>query len=123
MVRRADILLLGLLLLAAPSCRRNEHQAPYQAFSGTIKALDLETGELFIRADAAPEPWRSDRNVPCVATKDTEIYVDDRFSGLHELAVGDGIELVGYREGDRIVVSLANVRRGGLPPPLPPAEE
>ena len=78
-----------------------------------------ETGELFIRPERAPHPWRFDRNIPCVVTKDSEIYMNDCFSGLGEIEVGDLIESIGYRDHDRFILSLVSVTRNQSEPPLP----
>ena len=110
-------LMMGLPQLVA--CSRQDPPSPYQVFSGTVKALDIETGELFIRPERAPHPWRFDRNIPCVVTKDSEIYMNDCFSGLGEIEVGDLIESIGYRDHDRFILSLVSVTRNQSEPPLP----
>lgn len=68
--------------------------------------------------------------MPCVATKDTEIYVNDRFSGIEEIRVGDVLESVGYWDRERFVLSLVNIRRSEpelrmldiLPAPVSPRD-
>lgn len=112
-------LLVAGMLVWLTGCTRQEQQQPYQVFSGRVKALDVETGELFVRPDEAPRPWRSDRNVPCVVTKDSEIYINDRFSDIDDIRVGDRLELVGYRDADRFVVTFAEISRAQRPPPEP----
>lgn len=119
-IRRGLLLAIAVgLLPQLVACSRQDPPSPYQVFSGTVKALDTETGELFIRPKRAPHPWRFDRNVPCVVTKDSEIYMNDRFSRLDEIVVGDLIESVGYRDHDRFVLSLVSVTRIQPEPPLP----
>jgi hypothetical protein len=115
---RGTLILLacGLLL---PGCSRQEPSPAYQALSGVVRAVDLETGELLIRAEQPPKPWHADRNVPCVATKDSELYINDRFSDLQDVQVDDTLEAVGYRDRDRFVLSLVNILRSEPEPPLP----
>lgn len=107
----------GLLLLVG--CSREGTHSPYQVFVGTVKALDLETGELFVRAERAPSDWRIDRNIPCVVTKDSEVYISDQFSEIGEIVVGDSVTLVGFRDAGRFVVSFADVTRSQPEAPLP----
>ena len=119
-LRKPHVLILAVLFLPLIGCERPDTHRPYQVFTGSVKALDVETGELFVRPEQAPVPWRPGRNVPCVATKDSEIYINDRFCRIDEIKVGDTIELVGYRgKEDRFVVSLANIIRSQAEPELP----
>lgn len=106
-------------LLVLAGCSRQGTHSPYQVFVGTVKAIDLETGELFVRAARAPSDWRTDRNIPCVVTKDSEIYISDQFSEIDEIVVGDSITLVGLRDAGRFVVSFADVTRSQPEAPLP----
>ncbi len=120
----ASIRILAAALFLAPlvGCEGPDEQRPYQVFNGVVKALDVETGELFVRPQFdPPPPWRAGRNVPCVTTKESEIYINDRFSGLEGIHVGDVIELVGYRgRDDRFVVSMVSIMRS-QPDPVEPA--
>lgn len=109
---------VGLLTLLA-GCSKQDQQSSYEVFVGTVKALDVETGEMFVRAGQPRPGQQTVRNVPCVVTKDSEIYINDAFSGIERLLVGDTIELVGCRDEDRFVISFANVVRSRPEPPLP----
>jgi hypothetical protein len=113
------ILLAGCCATILAGCSRQGASPPYQALSGVVRAIDLETGELFIRAEHPPPPWHADRNVPCVATKDSELYVNDRFSDLRDVRFDDAIEAIGYRDHDRFVLSLVNITRNEPEPPAP----
>lgn len=121
-VRTCRLLLLPLIgaLLLLAGCSGESHQSEYQAFGGTVRALDVASGELFVRADERVRGWRADRDVPCVVTKDAEIYLNDRFALLADIWVGDAVELVGYRDADHMVLSLVTVTRS-QPKPPPPA--
>ena len=111
--------ILAGLLLHLGGCEPQGAPSPYEVCTGSVKALDLETGELFVRAEPVPELWRADRNVPCVATKDSEVYINDRFSGIDEIRVGDVFESVGYWDHDRFVLSLVRIARSQPEPRLP----
>lgn len=124
----ATLIMRGTLVLVAgccgvvlAGCSRQEPSPAYQALSGVVRAIDLETGELFIRAEHPPAPWHADRNVACVATKDSELYVNDRFSDLRDVQVDDELEAIGYRDRDRFVfvLSLVNITRNEPEPPAP----
>ena len=107
-------------LLAAIGCSPQGSQAPYQAFFGTVKALDVESGEFFVRSQRGPKGWRTDRNIPCIVTKDSEVYINDRFSDFGQLTVGDTVELFGYDDADRrFLVRFVHVTRSEPEPPLP----
>jgi len=102
-------------------CGCSEHESPsdYLAFSGTIRGLDAETGELFVRADERVRGWRTDRDIPCVVTKDSEIYVNDRFSQFADIRITDRFTLAGYRDKDHLAVTMLRVDRPEAPPPEP----
>jgi hypothetical protein len=107
-------------LSLSAGCSRKSPQSEYQAFGGTVRAIDVASGELFVRADERVRGWRPNRDVPCVVTKDTEVYLNDRFVQLADVWVGDQVELVGYRDADHLVLSLLTVTRS-QPKPPPPA--
>ncbi len=116
--RRAAIV-AGCCALALAGCARQEPLPPYVVISGVVKAVDRETGELFVRSEKPPSPWHADRNVPCVATKDSELYINDRFGGIQNVEVSDTLEAVGYRDHDRLVLALVNILRSEADPALP----
>ncbi|MBP9025441.1 MAG: hypothetical protein KBH81_04745 [Phycisphaerae bacterium] len=107
-------LLAGCSTLSLAGCSRHEPSPPYQALSGVVRAIDCETGELLIRAERPP-----DRNLVCVVTKDSELYVNDRFSDLREVRIDDALDAIAYRDRDRFVLSLVNIRRSEPAPPAP----
>jgi len=107
-------LLAGCSTLSLAGCSRHEPSPPYQALSGVVRAIDCETGELLIRAERP-----ADRNLVCVVTKDSELYVNDRFSDLREVRIDDALDAIAYRDRDRFVLSLVNIRRREPAPPAP----
>jgi hypothetical protein len=115
------VLLAGCWAAILPGCSRQEPSPPYQVLSGVVRAIDVETGELLIRAEKTPAPWHPDRNVPCIVTKDSELYINDRFSELRNVRLYDTLEAIGYRDRDRFVfvLSLVNITRQEPEPPLP----
>lgn len=110
-------------LCAGGDCRQTRNVSEYHVISGTVTALRADTFDFTVAADnrwstdEAPEP------VSCLLTNDAEIYVNDKFSDFQEIAIGDAVELIGYREqnprGERFVVSLANITRNEPPAPPP----
>jgi len=104
------------LLILVGGCERRADEKAYQVFTGVVRALDVETGEVFVRPDELPDWWHGGRTIFCVVTKDSEAYLNDRFAAIEEIGVGDTIEVIGYRDGERFVVTQANVARAE---PLP----
>jgi hypothetical protein len=115
---RLETLAATALLILVGGCERRADEKAYQVFTGVVRALDVETGEVLVRPDEPPDWWHGGRTIFCVATKDSEVYVNDRFAGVEEIRVGDTIEVIGYRDGERFVVNQANIAR-----PEPPATE
>lgn len=124
-MRRFGLALCGVLAITGlalwpAGCTRAGTQSGYEVLQGTVRAVNAETGELAARVERESGELLAGRDVACVITKDTEIYIDDRFSAVGEIAEGDPIELVGYRDGDRFVISFASViRRAARPAPDP----
>jgi hypothetical protein len=116
-------LLAAAMLCSAIGCSRQEPQSDYNAFTGTVRALDPDAGEVFVRTNRAPAGWRTDRDIPCVVTKDSEIYINDRFSEFQDIRYGDTAKLVGYRDKDHFVVTFLIVARSEPAPPLPELAE
>ena len=113
--------LLVACLLAG--CGEQGRPERHEALIGTIESLHADTGQLTVRARGfRPEP-DSEQSISCLLTSDAEIYVNDKFSDLAGLAVGDSVELVGYREpiprSERFLVALARVRCAAPPAPAP----
>ena len=118
-LRLAAAAVCGALLFCY-GCSEQKPQSRYQALRGTVRALDVETGEVFVRAEGPLAGWRSDRDVPCVITRDSEIYINDRFSQVQDVWVADTVELVGYRDKDHLAVALMTITRNQPEPEPPP---
>jgi len=61
--------------------------------------------------------------VHCLLSSDAEVYINDKFSAIGAIAVGDTAELIGYRDPNRVerfLVSLVHITRDE---PLPPAPD
>ena len=114
-------------MLACAGCDERDAPQPYQVFTGAVRYLDQDTGELFVRPEQTPKGWQPGRNILCVVTNDSEIYINDCFRGIEDIRVGDAIELAGYRDRERFVVSLGNITRSQAalrsPPETRPAGE
>lgn len=119
--RRALTGLATIAVAATTGCERAPVAPAYQAVTGVVETRLLETGELMLRAIGREQ--RGDELLHCQLTKDTEVYVNDRFTTIQHIEQGDSIELIGYRDpapqADRFVVTYAYVRHPQEPPPLP----
>jgi hypothetical protein len=117
--------LLVLLAVAALTvgCESRDAISRYETLIGTVVTRDADTGELTVRTPAPRGAASSHRSDLCVVTEDTEIYLNDKFSLIGAIAVGDIVELIGYRDPhprpERFVVSFAVVNRDE-PAPAPP---
>ena len=112
--------------LALPGCDPPPVTHSYRVLSGAVIACHTETGELTVRlSDFSRRRRQNEDRVHCVITRDSEVYVNDRFATLSDIALGDQIEVIGYRDPqrriERFVVSYAYVKHP-LPPPRLPAE-
>lgn len=118
----ARIAALSLLIGVIAGCERSPGAPSYQAVGGVVEACQLETGELTVRT-AAREARNNDERLHCVITKDTEIYVNDRFTMIQDIEVGDRVELIGYRDPspqqERYVVTYAYVLHAMDRPEMP----
>jgi hypothetical protein len=103
-------------------CGRQASSQRYEALVGQVLSIQPETGELTARV-MMPSTAESGQTLHCVVTRDTEIYVNDRASSIREVAVGDRVELVGYRAPDprvaSFIVSFAFVDHPLTWPPAP----
>ncbi len=112
--------LIVLVLLAVTSCRDEEPPRRFSVYSGTVQSVQVDAGELTVRVPAAAAGDAGADELSCVVTRDSELYVNDRFAGLVEIAPGDEVELIGHADPnprlERFVVSFAYVNH-----PLPPA--
>lgn len=115
--------LAGVLFAAVAflgGCQPPPAKHVYSALAGEVLSCHPRTGELTVRATGATR--RGDDTVYCVLTQDSEIYINDRFSTIDSIAIGDTLELVGYRDArpplERFVVTFAYLTR---PEPMAPA--
>lgn len=117
--RRACLCLGALGLLGG--CERAAAPRLYQTLAGWVVARHAGTGELLVRVGGSG-PAR-EQTVFCVVTKDSEIYVNDMFTTIEAVRIGDAIEVVGYPDPDprqeRFVVSCARIERDLPAPPIP----
>jgi hypothetical protein len=116
--RRVAPLCAALTLLSG--CGRPADTDRYVAPGGRVISVLPNTGEMVVRPFAGSNaPAGSDAPLSCVITKDSELYVNDRFSVIEEISPGDWVELVGYWDRspplERFVVSYAYVRRTQTP--------
>lgn len=117
------VLLVGLVVLGLAGCERPTASHAYTVLAGTVLSCNPEAGELTLELrDQPARKWTG--RVPCVLTKDSEVYVNDRFSSLAEIQVGNPVEVIGYREASRrletFVVAFAYVEQPGPPVKTPP---
>jgi len=120
----AVVCAIGLTLLATlTGCPRQSTRGDYKILTGTVQSVNATERELTILI----EPSSSERTTPgklaCLLTSDAEVYVDDVFSGVEAVEIGDTVRLVGYvdtsPQAKRFVVSKAEIERNE-PLPDPP---
>ncbi|RMF70774.1 MAG: hypothetical protein D6744_18940 [Planctomycetota bacterium] len=111
-------------LLTVGACDRPRPPHKYVALSGTVAACHPQTGELTVRLTDPSSRRARDDQLECVVTSDSEIYINDMFSTLDRVQIGDRIELVGYRDASRpiesFVVSFAYCEHTAPTPAVPP---
>lgn len=99
-------------------CGEQRPPSEYEIIAGTVEGARPDTGLLTVRTNDEPQ-----RRLSSVFTKDSELYLDDRFSPVSAIQIGDEIELIGYYDpnprSDGFVVSIARIRRN-VPIPPPP---
>lgn len=111
---------LGALWVLA-GCERQLPTNRYDVLSGTVQALQAEMGQLTVRTGAPRPEFGSSPNVQCLLSSDAEVYINDKFSAIDAIAVGDTAELIGYHDpgrAERFLVCLVHIARSE---PLPPA--
>lgn len=102
------------LALLPAGCERAATPPRYEVFNGSVVSRQTDTGALTVARPAArsAEP----REVACIVTSDSEIYVNDRLSTIGEIRRGDAVEIFGYRDPNPrlagFVVTVAYVTRG-----------
>lgn len=113
---------IGLAAMAA-GCEPAPAAPHYKVLVGTVAASYPQTGELTVRVSTETPGVNQPKRVYCVVTRESEVYVNDRFASLDAIRIGDVVELVGYVDRDRqlaqFVVSLAYVRQPQPPAPDP----
>lgn len=112
--------MLAMLVVQLAGCTEQPPEHHYSVLSGKVISCDAEIGELHVEVTGAANRKSKPDRIHCVVTQDSEVYVNDRFTTLREVHVGDAVELIGYREPDRrlesFVVGFAYFRQ-----PLAPA--
>lgn len=125
LVTALAVLLVGVSCGAG--CSRPGDNPRYVARNGTVESVNLQTGEITVQIES-PRRGEAAHPLVCVATNDSELFINHRVSPLDGLRVGDEIELLGYADGlraERFIVTRASVRRNGPTPrsPLEPSTE
>lgn len=116
---------IGALAALLPlGCDRSRPPHEYSVIVGSVESLSTANGDLTVRFARGTGEQADGEIVHCQVTRDSEVYIDDRFSALDEIRVGDAIEVVGYRDAnpriDPFVVTFAYVDRTLPAPPEPP---
>lgn len=118
-------------LLWSVGCSEQSRPEQHVFLSGTVRSIRPESGQLTVKVSSAQRVREADQDVLCLLGSNTEVYINDRYSGFATIEIGDTVELVAYRDPDpgaeRFVVSRASITRNvPLPPPpdlSPPATE
>jgi hypothetical protein len=104
-------------------CDRAVPRHHYTLIAGTISAIHDDTGQITLRPTSESGAPPASQSIDCVITKDSEIYVNDRFSALADLAIGDPIEIIGYGDPnprlEAFVTSYVYLTRPVAPPAAP----
>jgi hypothetical protein len=114
---------VGLLVVASllAGCGKQLPENRFDAITGTVQALHADTGQLTVRASALRSDSLTGPYVHCLLSGDAEVYINDKFSAIGAIAVGDTVELIGYcdpNRAERFLVALVHITRDE---PLPPA--
>ncbi len=115
---------LALLAVCGSSgCERRPPPSRFDVLTGTVAGLRADTGELTVRTGLERPDGIDDQNVTCLITSDAEVYINDKFSSIAEIDIGDDVQLIGYVDPDprteRFLVSLARISRSAALPPPP----
>lgn len=101
-------------------CERMATPSYFSVLRGTLKSVNQDTGDLSIDALRRTPRGEVVSTEYCLLTKDSEIYINDRFAAISQVQIGDQVELVGCRDAtagvDRFHVTYAQFNR-----PVPPA--
>ena len=122
---RGLLLAAAGMLCAAGDCQRQTPGGEYEALRGAITQVRVDASEFVVQPDERWPERGGDTGAAavCLLTTAAEVYVNDAYTGVEALTAGDVVDVVGYRElpgrGERLVVSLARVRRAAAAPPEP----
>jgi hypothetical protein len=101
-------------------CERSATPSYFSVVRGAVKSVNHETGDLSVDARRRTSRGEIVISEYCLLTKDSEIYINDRFAPISQVLIGDQVELIGCRDTtmgvDRFHVTYAHFNR-----PLPPA--
>ena len=123
--------LIGSIMRAAalsvPVCLFSCDEPPpvphYAVLAGQVVACHTDTGELSIKTTRRGLDEPAEDTVYCLITRDAEIYVNDKFSTIDEIQLGDDVELIGRRDpdpqSDRFVINFAYFDHPLPDPPQP----
>lgn len=110
-------------VLCATGCEPPRPPGRYSVLAGKVIACHPDTGELTVRGSRRTVEGPTEETVYCLITRDSEIYVNDRFSSIEEIQIGDTVELIGRRDPnpqlERFVVSFAYFDHPLPAPPRP----
>jgi len=125
-MRLCSYVAVAAVALGAGGCEARREPGHYSVLAGEVIACQPDTGELTIRGPRRTAEGPEEQTSYCLITRDSEIYINDRFSSIREIRPGDTVELIVRRDSDpqsgpdaglqRYVVAFAYVDR-----PLPPA--
>ena len=124
-LRGAAVLVAAGLVAAWPiGCGGQPPATRHEIVTGVVEGLRTETGQLTVRTTGMRHERDEEPTVSCLLTSDAEVYINDKFSRVAALTIGDTVELIGYPDpgprAERFLVLLAHVTR---PEPLPPAPD
>lgn len=116
-------LALGVLLAALiAGCEQSTRPSHFTTLFGRVKTCNSETGELAISTIRRTGQGETPETEYCLITKDSEIYVNERFAAIGLILVGDEVSVFGYRDQTptlaRFIITAAYFER-----PLPPAPD
>lgn len=118
-------LLFALLALgvagALAGCEKQLPANRFDVISGTVQSLHADIGQLTLHS-SSPRFESGNPYVHCLLSGDAEVYINDQFSTIGAIAVGDTAELIGYRDPnrpERFLVCLVHITRSESLPPAP----
>lgn len=112
-----------LLVAGLGGCGRSESGAGrYQTVLGVVAGRWTDTGRMSVRVVRGRGESRTEQEIECVVTADSELYLNERFAGLSEVSVDDKVQVFGYfdrTDARQFWVTLAYVTRQKEPAPFP----